>query len=155
MATMEQFQKDFEKMRNKLLKDLKSKETMKALGEATAKDIQKRTTAGYGVKANDKGKTKLDKLSTGYKKQRKKMQLSSNTSPAKSNLHQTGKMVDSIKSETTKEGFKISATGSHNKDKAGWVSKKRPFLHMSKPEIKRAKERFEELLRDMVKKYNK
>jgi hypothetical protein len=103
-------------------------------------DMQARIRKGFGVSEEGGGKSRFKPLSAGYKKQRASMKLSSTTSKGKSNVTQTGDMIESM---SVKDG-QLSITGRDNIDKAGWVQKDRPFMHASKQETKRVIENIRE-----------
>lgn len=130
--------------------------------------IKKRTRLGGGVQTvNNEGfggrRTKLDSLSESYKKKRKlyKSNLSSQTSPSKSNLTATGQLLDSIKSRKRpgdKLDFKV--TGSRRKELDGsksnktneqvrkYVEEKREFLGLTNAEVNK----FTRLARKIIEK---
>lgn len=140
------FEKDFNKNTKKIIIELGK--TIPEVGEIIEDDIKNRTRLGYGVSKNESAKQKLAKLSDSYKIQRKRDskrgQLSKDTKPSKSNLTKSGSMLDNL--ETTSNKRKLSlkvkpsgtdSDGVSNAKKAQWVSKDRPFLFLSKTEIKR------------------
>ena len=102
----------------------------------TANSIKKRTRLGKGVKQDGAKLNKLDPLTPTYKKQRKKLKLSSDTTPAKSNLTKSGSMLNDIKTKTTSSGFEIFFGSDKNKEKAEGLGKKRPFFFISSFELK-------------------
>ena len=68
------------------------------------------------------------------------MKLSPETSPGKSNLTQTGDMLDDITANVTASNDKINITIGFNsakeRKKAGYVSEDRPFMSLTKDEQK-------------------
>ena len=131
---------DIKKIRKKLEKvrnDATNKTFMKSLGEFVANLIRKRTRLGYGVDDQGEKKKKLKKLSDGYVNQRKRSRVASATSPKKSNLTNTAEMLDDLEPKKTKKGkTTIGFKSKHSDDKAGWVSKDRPFNNVSSSEMK-------------------
>ena len=74
-----------------------TKKQMQDLGEFARDLIVKRTRLGYGVPDELKEKARLAALAPSYIKQRKQMNLASTTRPGRSNLTQTGQMLESLK----------------------------------------------------------
>lgn len=96
------------------LTDATNRKQMRALAIEAIKLIQKRTRLGYGVKQNFGKREVLDELSPKYFNQRKRMQLSSRTTPRKSNLTRTGHMLFSMGIIEEKKGeIVIGPTGSN------------------------------------------
>lgn len=138
--------------------DKLDQEVVQDLGDQAATDIKTRTRAGYGVDSNGGSKQRLEVLSESYKTQRRRMELSGDTSVSKSNLTQSGSMLDSLKfkrvskfkGEVAPEGN--GPDGMPNELKAAYVSEQgRPFLFLSKPEIKRLQETLKKRLVTIVK----
>ncbi len=150
-VSIDKFSRTFKTKVKKVLKDIESTGAMQEVGDSIIKDVQTRTRKGYGA-TSQHNKIKLDKLSDSYKKQRKKMRLSSTTRPNKSNLTQSGEMLESLERNKIRGGVRVIPSGLDNKKKAKWVSKKRPFLNMTKPEIKRARKVLSNILDRIVKK---
>jgi len=99
--------------------------------------IKKRTRLGYGVEHHGAKKNRLDKLSDGYKATRKRHKPKGPSTASKSNLTYTGKMLDDLVAEPNGQGkAKIRLRTDLSRDKAKWVSGKRPFLNLSKSEMK-------------------
>lgn len=129
------------KIENELAREVPS------LGQAAAEEIKKRTRAGYGVSSNEGNKERLAALSDGYKRRRARAQLSPETSASRSNLTFSGSMLDSIQFVPISrfEG-RVTPTGTDengisNVDKAFYVTEQgRPFLYLSKPEIRRLRD---------------
>jgi len=145
---------DFLKKLEKVKDEVTSKETLKPLAEETVEDIKTRVRAGYGVKKNKGSRSRLDKLADSTKKSRKNHKkqgkLSSDTKPSKSNLTDTGEMIDSLTADVKDDMIAITLDGSRNNEVAGYVSKDRPFLHLSKSEFKRLVERLQKVLGKLI-----
>jgi len=140
------WQKAFNKNTKKIMKELSK--SMPEVGEMIEASVKKRTRLGYGVDGNYKSKSKLAKLTDQYKKHRKRLKkkgkLSKDTSPAKSNLTKSGSMLDKLSTKINKKKYTVQvkpsgadSDGVSNKKKSVWVSKDRPYLYLSTPEIKR------------------
>lgn len=146
------FKEAFRKIAN-LVKDISDKKHMKSYAKDTRDMVKKRTQLGYGVK--NRKKSKLKKLSDLYKKQRrrKKSSLSGNTSPAKSNLTKTGKMLEEMNYKSTKDEFTIGFSTTFAKQKAKWnTDKLRPFMELSKQEVKRLRDIIQNSANSLIKK---
>jgi len=85
------------------IKKIQKRQNMEVLAKEGAELIKKRTRLGKGVDPNG-NQTKLTKLAKSTVKQRKKKDLSSLTSPGKSNLTQSGKMLDGIYGRSKGDG---------------------------------------------------
>lgn len=140
---------------NKVLDDLTSPKNLEKLGEEIKQEIFLRTKLGYGVDKEGAPQKKLKPLTEGYKKARKghlSKKLSSDTTPARSNLTLSGDMLNDM--EVTVKGDKVSiGFGSkHSKDKVEWNSiNGRDFFHISKAQImaltKQIKDRISQILK--------
>lgn len=143
---------------DKIQKEL-AKDAVPELGMQMADEIKKRTRLGYGVSKNNGSKERLESLSEQYKRARSRMDLSGETSPNKSNLTQTGSMLDSLEPVRTGEySIQVTPTGNDsngisNADKASWLTEQgRPFMFLSKPEIIRLKNTLSNHLDTIIKK---
>lgn len=131
----------FKKVMEQAVDEALNKKEMESLGNAGADLVRKRTRLGSGADKPKGSKQKLKPLSPEYKKQRKRMkkngELSNNTTPAKSNLTQTGQMLDDLQAiDATKTSVKVGFKDEHAKQKAEWVSEDRPFNNLTKAEVK-------------------
>ncbi len=102
--------------------------------------------------STDSGKVSANQLKKNrtYLK-RNSIKLASSTSPAKSNLTQTGEMIRSMKVNVKTGKIKIVLGTAENKKKAEYVSKVRPFMHLSRQELKRARLLVQSRLRIILK----
>lgn len=168
--------KQIKQLLRKSVNQMRSVRTMNEIGKQTRDIIVKRTRLGFGVPANGASRQRLKPLSDSYIKQRagelafftrngvvipfKPIQaprLSRRTTPRKSNLTFTNQMLDSIKQFVTRLGeVDIRPTGTRrdgltNEEVATFVSKERPFMHLSNNEIKQvtivANDLFTEIIR--------
>lgn len=104
--------------------------------------IRERTRKGFGV-ANDGGAPyRLKRLSPSYVEFRRTQTLSPFTSASMSNLTFTGAMLESLSATRVKTGvWQITLKGTNprsglsNAQIARYVSRSRPFLHLSGGEI--------------------
>lgn len=137
----------------KIIKKIKSTigsqfgpEALKILGEKAAEIIRRRTRLGYGVRRNFGDRHRLSPLSPRYisERQEHSRELSRFTRPGKSNLTRTGEMLDDlqpikVRLQSVIIGFRLDAA----QEKADFVSGRRPFIQMSKLEVKQLR-RFKE-----------
>ena len=119
-----------------IMTELGSPANMKALADQMKDDIYKRTKLGYGVNKTSEAQSKLKPLQNSTKKARKSMDLDGSTTPSKSNLTQSGTMLNDLKSDSEQNGFKISLGTVESQDKAKWNQDKgRTFMNLSKSQI--------------------
>jgi hypothetical protein len=153
--------KDFERNIAKLFDEFSSVETMRKIGEYTAERIKLRTKLGKGVEKTGADPAPLKKLSEGYVKTRKRKKAElEETSPAKSNLTFTGQMLNALKllqalparAIVGIESSKRESSNLTNDEVAGFVSKDRPFLNLSKAELNGINAFIRKLLDAMIRK---
>lgn len=148
------------KITKELEQTVKSKVFYDEIGEEVSTQIRKRTRLGYGTtKTGSQAKLKPTKTSTQKAKQLKKKQgkLSDQTTPKKSNLTDTGQLLDSIQHKASlqkvvidfKNPRKDSEIG--NKELAKHVQDDRPFFGLTNPEKNRLKRLIEKKIQEMVK----
>ena len=129
----------------KLTKQLsKLSEVLAKAGDDLADAVRKRTRQGFGVSRNNGIKRSLKQLASSTIKKRSRLPLSPKTTPSKSNLTQSGSMLDSIKADVDGTQIKVTITGAKNNKKAQFVSKDRPFLNLSKDEVDAIKRQIKE-----------
>lgn len=152
--------KNFNKQIMKVQEEFLKSDVAKELGKLAQEQIKKRTRLGYGLSNGKNGEAKrkrLKRLSEPYKKQRGRMNLSGETSAKRSNLTQSGDMLDDIdykiKAKTNSgRKVKLSFSDSFSKKKAEWNSKDRKFFGLTKPEKKLITAKLAEKLRKVLKK---
>lgn len=144
MATM----KDVQIALEEALLELLGVDRMRKIGEVAADRIKLRTRLGGSVADDGGTKSKLKPLKNSTVKsrarKRKSGDLHGDTSPKKSNLTDTGQLLDSIKviEPVTKGAVKIGPKGSRREGGTNELvavyaeSMGRPFNHLSKVEIK-------------------
>ena len=137
---------------------------VRIIADEATRRIVTRTRLGYGVPGPEQTRQKLSPLKESTVKARKKKTLSPNTSPKRSNLTDTGKMLDSITWRIIgRDTIRIAPSGGrddgeNNADVAGYAHDgssnraKRPFLFLSDAETKGLSRFIRELL---VKKLNR
>ena len=150
---LQKFQTDLEKM----LKASAGRADMLRLGNYVLDLIKARVRKGYGADKNGGRQKKLKPLSRSYKKQRARLRLSPFTTPTKSNLTRSGRLIGGLR-VAVQSGVVIirpsgsSREGTPNQKVAEYVSKDRPFLFLTKGEIQSAAQYFEkEILKKNLK----
>ncbi len=155
--------KHIEKNLHKIEKDFYKPSKFKLLADFIADRVRARTRRGYGVPVFGKGKEKLAPLKKSTIKARERMkangQLSSETSPRRSNLTMTGKMLDDLYTKVVNNTVKIKFKTNYSEQKAKWAGEgssnraKREFRNLSSPELKDFMRRVKNILTEIVKKY--
>jgi hypothetical protein len=152
----------------KVVKEVNSSVNMQDYGEVAAEEIKRQTRLGYGVSATGAPREKLAELKPSTVKSRTRGKktgvLNELTTPKKSNLTNTGQMLDSIKAQNATTGkVKISATGQHSSGKSNQTltkyaaegspnRKKRPFLNLSDRGVKKVQDHIRQTILKVVKK---
>lgn len=134
---------DFKDLKKKLedaVLAIADRETFNAIGKMSAESIRTRTRLGKGVDEMGGKLENLKALKTSTKDIRsfKKAsgKLSNQTQPARSNLTETGELLDSIKYESTATEVRIYIDGVDNQKKAqDQVAQGRKFMSLSKTEV--------------------
>ena len=132
------------------VEDVTSSKAMRAYGKASIKLIVARTRRGFGVQKTGTRQFRLARLKPSTIRRRRAFTgLSSETSPGKSNLTFTGKMLDSIFVKSARDGEVI--IGPDRRRRKGGVTneeissfaekgssnrKKRPYLALSTKELR-------------------
>jgi hypothetical protein len=156
------FKKSFEQA----MRELSSKENMRRLGEIAADMIRTRTRLGYGVKRPGASREKLEKLAEATKeskrRKRKRGDLSDQTTPTRSNLTDTGQLLDSLQVTDVKEGEVTigpkgrRSDGMTNEEVGSFVTENgRPFNNLSDVEEKRIAEEFRKQVQKSLEKLTK
>jgi phage gpG-like protein len=132
---------DLQKKLNNLLSDVVDQDLMTKIAKSVKSNVQTRTRRGFGVDSEGGPAKKLKPLADSYKKQRKRIQaaggLSQETTPNKSNLTNTGEMINAIDYEVTRNEATVFVTGIENRKKAKYqADADRKFMNLSKREIK-------------------
>lgn len=156
-----QLQKAMEElMLKETIKEATSPKLLNIIAEKCRTEIYNRTKSGKGVTDDQSDKaveTKLEKLSTGYINQRNKKGVTGEFgSPDKSNLTNTGQMLDGIKYEVNDGKIELSISGARtdgktNEEIAGYVREKRPFFALTLKEQLRVVKEYEKRIRAFLK----
>jgi hypothetical protein len=106
--------------------------------------IKERSRRGYGVQSLGAQEQRFPKLTPEYIKQRKRSRLSPFTSPGKSNITRSGKLLASIRYTTKTGSAIIEPIGSRND--SNWNNRQladhlqtkmnRPFMTLSNKQLK-------------------
>ncbi len=122
-----------------LLDSTIDRQLMDTIGDHTSLVVKERTRRGYGVAKNEGPKKRLKGISESTKKRRKGLaaqgQLSSETSPNKSNLTRTGKMLDDIAYRAKANEVLIYLKGNSSTKAKKNADLGRIFMNLSKSEI--------------------
>jgi hypothetical protein len=143
-------------------REVYSAKNMLGYGQQASDMIKLRTRLGSGVSGDGADKEKLKPLADSTHERRKALQkkgkLSGLTSPGKSNLTQSGQLLDSVTPISSQIGsVTVSPQGSRddgkdNADIGRYVTDAgRPFNHLSKVEIRRIQTAVQKDLRDAIK----
>lgn len=153
----------------KKVTDSIKKNDLQRLGDFVADMIRKRTRLGYGVSETGGERSKLKELKgrpkpysstiRGREYLKENGELSSLTTPTKSNLTATGRMLDSIKAIVRGLGVTILIPNSSrpdskatNRDIAKWNEEKgRPFFNLSGSEIRQLKNEVVKMIKNGLK----
>jgi hypothetical protein len=174
-----QLRKQVEKAIDKAVKKIKSSSEMQNFADLTAEIIRRRTRLGYGVKSPGARRERLKPLSESYIEQRRgdavyftddqgqvrrvttsdkfkqRKKLSARTTPNKSNLTFTDQMLDSLTGFARSGEFKVEPTGQRddgltNRQVAEYVEEERPFLTLSRSEIKQLQQSVTKRLQEVA-----
>lgn len=146
----------------KVIPEITKPAQMRKYGELAAGMIKLRTRLGSGVARDGAEKEKLKALKPSTIERRKGLkksgQLSGDTSPRKSNLTESGQLLDSV--QVTEVGVATVSVGPLGGRSDGLTNQKvadyvteggRPFNNISKIETKRLHDEVKRNLRDAIK----
>lgn len=118
----------------------------KSTGQQASDAIYRRVKSGFGVDNDTKDKPrrkKLKPLSPSYINQRRRKGVRGEFgSPSRSNLTNTGQMLDSFKVKVSSNGFQVTIPNSARRDSksnrqiANFVRRVRPFFALTGAEIR-------------------
>lgn len=138
--------KKFNKKVEKALDDLTNSKNLSSIANDLAFVIKRRTRLGYGVEKSGDNKEKLAALKTSTvasrKKKKKKGNLAQETSPTKSNLTESGQMLNSLQGRAINKMIEIGPTGDRNKKLTAYHQlgntkmAARKYLNLAKEDIK-------------------
>lgn len=135
---------------------------MQKIANSTVNDIKRRTRLGFGVSNHGAKRKRLKRLSDKYIAHRRATGTHDETSPTKSNLTYTGQLLNSLKAEGYKMGFRITFNDRRKGEKltnsklAEYVSKARPFLNLSNRQLQRVGQNLASNIKEEIsKEFNK
>jgi hypothetical protein len=132
--------------------------TLTAIAKAAVDKIVERTRRGFGVKTVGGNRTPLKPLADSTIQNRRRSNLSPFTSATKSNLTFTGQLLNSLSFRFVRDGKIVvvakgnRSDGQTNKKVATFVSIDRPFLALSRVELRELTDTFGEALDANLKK---
>jgi hypothetical protein len=141
-----------------LVKNVVTSQLLQTLAERAVEMVRTRTRLGYGVSGETFGgaQQKLEKLakSTVDKRRRlsKQGRLSGQTTPARSNLTETGELLDSIQFRIRGPRVEVFIGGGRNQQVASYVSDARPFFTLSQSEVSRLADLIEQAISNYLQK---
>lgn len=165
MSTADDFKK-FQQNVEKALKEFTSNQNMKELGDFEAALVKRRSRLGFGVPKDLGPKAKFEKLSPVTVAARKRKKLAAETSPGKSNLTETGKLLNDLVSRVTGQEVTIGHTDKRNQRIGGYhqvggvnskgvVLPQRRYLGLAKEDVKQItanlQDKFNEILNRIFK----
>ena len=124
------------KIARSIFETVYSPRTKQAIGEFAVRQVKRRTKRGLGV--NNKTLEPLKELKSSTVKTRRALKkngkLSSDTTPDKSNLTQSGNMLNDLQWEDKGRSVEINFKTSKSNEKAENNNDKRQFMDLSKQE---------------------
>ena len=136
---------DLKSILGRISKDIQKQfnaKEMQKIGEFVVTEIKDRTRKGYGVSELGGPEIALDSLSPDYVAKRRKSKLSPFTTPNKSNLTFSGRLLGGLRYKVRDGYARIepsgkSRDGTPNIKIAEYVSEERPFMTLSKYQLGR------------------
>ena len=150
------------KLLNLIRKKSITNSNLKKLAKQLEADVRKRTRLGFGVDKEGAPKKALAKTadSTRKSKRKRKAELSNKTSVNKSNLTDSGQMLDSLSHEVNTSFGKATITlyfdNPEADRKARWAEEgssnrpKRLFMNLTNKEIKRFNTSVQDLIDEQI-----
>lgn len=125
---------------SKIRTKVQSREILKIVGDEAIEIIRTRTRKGQGVDRPGGSNKKLAPLAPSTIEARERKRLSPETSPSESNLTETGKMLDNLKTIPRKGVVTIRGGDNEDDNKIAYAHfgsdnrPERPFLFLSEKE---------------------
>lgn len=111
---------------------------LEKLAKEAVKNLRARARLGLAVNVDGGPQGKFLPLAPSTVSKRKaNPKLSPSTSPKRSNLTDTGQLLDSIEFRIVGQRIEIYLAGERNQKVAEYVSPARPFFHLSATEVSR------------------
>lgn len=154
---------EISKQIDNVIDKLQSRSSIEKIARMLARLIKVRTRLGYGSEGPDSSRRALKPLKRSTKNARrykkKAGRLSRETTPNRSNLTDTGQLLDSLFGRYVKKGrgevgLLKNRRGSraNNEEVAEYVQKDRPFLEPTKEEVDQLRQRLRKDLRNLIRK---
>ncbi|MFW7381483.1 MAG: hypothetical protein ACOH5I_21925 [Oligoflexus sp.] len=128
---------------------------LEKLATTAIEQIKRRARLGYSVASEGANQSKFDSLAESTKAKRKRLKkrgkLSSETSPSKSNLTESGQLLDSLEFRIKGKAVEVFIGGERNRKVSSYVSKARPWLNLSKAEMTMLLDLIEEAIDKQIK----
>jgi hypothetical protein len=127
----------FNKKVERKLKQITSKRQMQTLGLEALRLIRKRVRKGFSVAKNLGREEPFKPLDIDYIERRRKIRLSPFTSPSKSNITRSGRLISGLRLTTKDRVFQIKPTGKSREGVSNvfiaqvLTKQGRPFLNLS------------------------
>lgn len=150
--------KKFKDKIDKALDELVAPKTLKTIGDFEAGLVKRRSRLGYGVPQDGGNKVKFADLSPITVASRKKKKLASETTPKKSNLTETGKLLNDLVSKIEGRSTIIGHTKDRNKrigafhQTGGGKLPQRRYLGLAKEDIKQITAQMQDIFTDILNK---
>lgn len=156
-TTLKKLSSDIDKAIQRAIKTASKRKNMKVIAEHEAGIIRDRTRKGYGVLQRGKAKHKLKRLALSTKRARRKKRLHPSTSPDRSNLTETGQMLNALYGRSDRAGemkvavrSKRRGTSKTNDEVVFFTSGDRPFLELSTKELREVTKLSTELIQNEI-----
>ncbi len=146
----------FNKKIQKALDELIGPKTLKTIGNFEAGLIKKRSRLGYGVPKDLGPKQKFADLATSTVKARKKKKLAGETTAKKSNLTETGQLLNDLVSSIEGRSTIIGHTKDRNKrigafhQTGGSNLPQRRYLGLATEDLKQIKAQMQDIFTDIL-----
>src|SRR5690606_2199945 len=132
----------------KITRQVQDKAILQAIGELIVTRIRERVRSGRGAKTPGGNPSALKPLSENYIKQRARdPRLSSETSPATSNLTRYGDMLNSLNYRIQNGKLIVTVEGEDNLKKAIYTSVDRPWVNLTKADATAIRQLVEAMIR--------
>jgi len=155
------FESDLKKFQDKIdkaLDQLTTGDSLKSIGAFEAELIKRRSRLGFGVPEDFGPKVKFEPLAPSTIKARKKKQLAAETSVNKSNLTETGQLLNDIVAKIKGRETIIGHTKDRNKkigafhQEGGGNLPQRRYLGLAKEDLKQIKAKLQDNFNEILNK---
>lgn len=137
---------------DKIINSTRSISNLDKIGGEVADSIRNRTRAGFGCSKKGGSRQKLAPLKRSTIKIRRVKNLHSLTKPNKSNLTESGGMLDSITHRVSNNTLTIFFSDREQAKKAAYHENgKRPFFNLTKTELRSVERQFQRARDEAIK----